>query len=137
MGDLTKHLDWSEFECQCRQCGPMPGPVKRNTERLAHHLEMSIRAVGPLKVHSGYRCPAHNAAVGGEAQSRHMVGDAADISVYDEKTKEWWPGERIRGFIEAEMKAGRFPLGGLGTYVSKPFMCHVDLRGKPARWRYP
>lgn len=35
---------------------------------------------GPLRVNSGYRCPALNAAVGGAPDSRHMKGEAADIT---------------------------------------------------------
>jgi hypothetical protein len=34
----------------------------------------------PMTVTSAYRNPAHNASVGGAAQSRHMYGDAADIA---------------------------------------------------------
>ena len=37
-----------------------------------------------LTINSGYRNPAHNAAVGGESQSRHMFGDAADIASNDQ-----------------------------------------------------
>lgn len=33
----------------------------------------------PIYVNSGYRCPRHNAAVGGVPNSQHMRGEAADI----------------------------------------------------------
>lgn len=33
----------------------------------------------PIKVNSGYRCPALNKAIGGAAQSQHTKGEAADI----------------------------------------------------------
>jgi zinc D-Ala-D-Ala carboxypeptidase len=33
----------------------------------------------PIVVHSGYRCPAVNAAVGGSKTSDHMLGDACDF----------------------------------------------------------
>lgn len=35
--------------------------------------------VGALIVNSGYRSPAHNAAVGGATWSRHLYGDAFDL----------------------------------------------------------
>ena len=39
-----------------------------------------IRAqFGPLRISSGYRCPALNALVGGVATSEHTLGCAADI----------------------------------------------------------
>lgn len=34
----------------------------------------------PIRVTSGYRCPALNAAVGGSKTSQHMKGQAADIT---------------------------------------------------------
>jgi len=34
----------------------------------------------PMKVNSGYRCPALNRAVGGTASSQHLKGEAADIA---------------------------------------------------------
>lgn len=33
----------------------------------------------PMKINSGYRCPALNARVGGAATSQHTKGEAADI----------------------------------------------------------
>ena len=33
----------------------------------------------PIRILSGYRCPALNKAVGGSAHSQHMKGQAADI----------------------------------------------------------
>lgn len=37
----------------------------------------------PIRVNSGYRCPALNKAVGGVANSQHLTGQAADIDVND------------------------------------------------------
>lgn len=36
---------------------------------------------GPIRVNSGYRCPALNKAVGGTPGSQHLRGEAADITV--------------------------------------------------------
>lgn len=36
----------------------------------------------PIMVSSGYRCPALNKAVGGEATSQHLKGEAADLYTY-------------------------------------------------------
>lgn len=44
-------------------------------------LEPVRRALGPVAITSGYRCPALNAAIGGSSASQHMVGRAADIHV--------------------------------------------------------
>lgn len=42
-------------------------------------LEPARLALGPLRISSGYRCPALNKAVGGAATSAHQFGFAADI----------------------------------------------------------
>jgi uncharacterized protein YcbK (DUF882 family) len=35
----------------------------------------------PFIINSGFRCPAHNAAVGGKPDSAHLTGEAADIFI--------------------------------------------------------
>ncbi|MGE4169157.1 MAG: D-Ala-D-Ala carboxypeptidase family metallohydrolase [Candidatus Margulisiibacteriota bacterium] len=42
-------------------------------------LEPARFALGPLRISSGYRCPALNKAVGGAATSAHQFGFAADV----------------------------------------------------------
>ncbi len=42
-------------------------------------LEPARAAMGPIRITSGYRCPALNTAIGGATTSQHMVGEAADI----------------------------------------------------------
>lgn len=43
---------------------------------------------GPVTVTSGYRCKALNTAVGGVANSQHMLGQAADITVGSQADNE-------------------------------------------------
>ena len=59
---------------------PTPAIVA-NLTRLAALLEQ-VRALvgGPITISSGYRSPALNKAVGGAANSAHVLGLAADIS---------------------------------------------------------
>jgi hypothetical protein len=52
-----------------------------NLVSLAHGLEMVRALVGvPLYISSGYRSPQVNRAVGGQLNSQHCTGQAADIS---------------------------------------------------------
>lgn len=46
----------------------------------------------PIKIGSGYRCPALNRAVGGVANSQHMKGQAADLCIDGDlkKGKRWF-----------------------------------------------
>lgn len=60
-----------------------PSPaVVRNLRRLAVLLEQVRKLLGgtPLRVNSGFRCRALNAAVGGAKASAHMAGLAADFT---------------------------------------------------------
>jgi zinc D-Ala-D-Ala carboxypeptidase len=55
-------------------------------------LEPVRAALGPLIVHSGYRCPALNAAIGGSPTSQHMRGEAVDFHALDvplDRVFEW------------------------------------------------
>lgn len=59
-----------------------PAPaIVANLTRLAALLEQVRALVGaPIAISSGYRSPALNRAVGGAANSAHVLGLAADIS---------------------------------------------------------
>lgn len=56
-----------------------------NLARLCHTLLEPARELlgAPLRIHSGYRSPAVNAAVGGAQNSAHMQGRAADLVPID------------------------------------------------------
>lgn len=73
MGNLSEHFDESEFVCpDCQTVHVDPG--------LTYLLEKARELLGrPIVIHSGFRCPNHNAAVGGTPQSAHLTGEAADI----------------------------------------------------------
>ena len=54
---------------------------------LAERLLDPVRELwgAPLRVTSGFRCAALNAAVSGAARSQHMLGEAADITTGSQK----------------------------------------------------
>ena len=74
-----KYFKMKEFEC--RDGCPMPASARENIEALVEAvLDPARERLGkPIYVNSGYRCPRHNAAVGGVPNSQHMRGEAADI----------------------------------------------------------
>lgn len=57
--------------------------AERKLTALVDHVLDPLRAAwgGPITVTSGYRCAALNNAVGGVANSQHLLGEAADITV--------------------------------------------------------
>lgn len=118
MGDLTRHFSRKEFACSC--CGEAV-----INPQLLIGLELLREYVGkPIVVTCGYRCPRHNAEVGGVENSYHTKGMAADIYVV--------------GLTPFELagQAARVPLflnGGIGIYPSRGFV-HVDV-GRKRRWQ--
>lgn len=56
--------------------------VRANLVRLAGTLEQVRAALGdvPIVISSGYRCPALNKAIGGAANSAHILGLAVDFT---------------------------------------------------------
>lgn len=75
-----KYFKMSEFVC--RDGCSMPASARENIEALVEAvLDPARERFGkPITVNSGYRCPRHNAAVGGVPNSQHMLGEAADVS---------------------------------------------------------
>ena len=78
-----EYFKQQEFACRC--CGQLPPSLRENIEALVTEvLDPARRAFGgPVLVNSGYRCPKHNAEVGGVANSQHQRGEAADIYCCD------------------------------------------------------
>lgn len=110
---LTENFTLAEFACRC--CGAAkidPGLVQK--------LQQLRDRIGkPISITSGYRCQAHNRAVGGATQSQHMHGTAADIMV--------------KGLAPATVAehAEAIGFGGIGRYAT---FTHVDVRAGRARW---
>jgi len=73
---MAKYFRIAEFECSCgcRENG-IKLPFIDTLDKIRG--EMSGMA---LVITSGYRCPKHNAEVGGKKNSSHLKGLAADIS---------------------------------------------------------
>jgi len=96
-------------------------------EALCKTLLQPVRDhFGVVKVHSCFRGPAVNAAVGGSKTSQHMVGQAVDFSI---------PGktlEEVFAWIvkESGLKFGQAILEG--KEPGKPTWIHLSL-GEPFR----
>jgi len=107
------HFKAREFACP--HCG-----VALVRPRLLTSLErLRARIRQPIVIVSGYRCPVHNPAVDGAADSQHMYAAAADIR------------PQLATVHDAEM-AGFVGIGYRGIWA-----VHVDVRdGGKARWRY-
>lgn len=91
MGTITKDFIYREFErsevadakhiCNVITSFEVRDSIQALTENVLQPLRDAWGK--PLKVNSGYRCKALNAAVGGVPTSQHVKGEAADIAAGD------------------------------------------------------
>jgi len=94
MKKISTYFNEENFTCPC--CGKFkvaPGFL------ISLDLAREIAGV-PFVINSGYRCEAHNASVGGEADSAHVKACAADI-VVESGWHRWkiHEGLRLAGFV--------------------------------------
>jgi GH25 family lysozyme M1 (1,4-beta-N-acetylmuramidase) len=125
-GFASPHFERKETACQDAANTPVPGNLRANAQRQAFNLEKLRHELGdkPLPILSWYRTPAHNAAVGGASQSRHMQADATDFTVQTAASFGTAHFDQVCDRLYAN--------GGFGTYPSGSR--HVDSRGSRARW---
>lgn len=91
MGTISKDFGYREFErsevadakhiCNVITSFEVRDSILALTENVLQPLRDAWGK--PLKVNSGYRCKALNAAVGGVPTSQHVKGEAADIAAGD------------------------------------------------------
>lgn len=94
---LSHHFSLSEFTqsntARARGIDNTPSlAVVSNLQQLCIHVLEPLRmhVGGPIRINSGYRCPALNRAVGGVANSQHLTGEAADIHIPSKETGRKW-----------------------------------------------
>ena len=98
--------------CSCGRCGGFPVEPSEKLMRLAD----SVRAAAgrPMVPTSTVRCRAHNKAVGGVENSRHLEGKAMDFSI------RGWSADRTLALVW-QQKDVRYAYAIDGTHV------HMDI----------
>ena len=110
---ISDNFNLKEFQCKC--CGQ----VKIESKLLELLQKLRSQVGKPISVLSGYRCPNHNAEVGGAKESYHMKGMAVDIRIPNMS-----PGEVAK-------IAEQLGFNGIGLYDS---FTHVDIRQQKSKW---
>lgn len=126
---INEYFKYREFDCKCGKCERPQGVPSQELVDILTKIRKHYNQ--PVIINSGYRCEAHNKAVGGSANSQHFKGSAVDIIVKNTPTQSVW--EYV---LE---KWGDSPLG-LAVKRNKGNIyagfVHIDTRGKKARWEY-
>ena len=119
----SKYFSDDEITCNCG-CGQGIDQISPRLLELLDQLRENIG--GPLSVSCMYRCPSHNAEVGGVPNSQHVLGTAADCLCPD-----WLTMGEFKWYCE------QLPFDGIGVYWNQGFI-HVDVRdggiGSGAYW---
>lgn len=123
----SKNFSLTEFRCPC--CG------QANMSPLVIGTLQTIRdkanerfgdGVGKKElqiiVNSGYRCPAHNAKIGGAPGSQHTRGMAADIYI-----PGWKKGQLLQ-FVRDLYVEGHIYIGYAYEIKDSDRAVHVDTR---------
>lgn len=115
---LSPHFCAREFRCKCSS--PHTFQV---SEQLISMLERLYTALdcGKIIVSSGYRCAAHDKAVGGNGAGQHTKGTAADVVCYD----------KSGSVISAKTvccKAQDLGFGGIANITGAYTSVHLDVR---------
>ena len=120
---ITENFRGVELECHGENCC---GGAVIVRDALAKALQALRYVLGkPFSPTCGYRCPKHNAEVGGSATSDHLTGHAVDIPV-----PEGWEAE---AFARQCLKAGFLRAG----YYNKRGFVHATIarrEGLPRIW---
>lgn len=121
---LTKNFTRQEFDS--KDSSPMPSDILPNIQKLANQLQaLRDHLKRPITITSAYRSPAHNARVKGARNSRHLLGQAADIKVSGLTPRQ------VAAEIEKLIAQGDMLQGGIGIY---PTFVHYDFRGQRVRF---
>ena len=120
---LSAHFNAREFRCKCGKTHDTeinPNLVT-NLEKLYRVLDCS-----KIIVTSGYRCSAHDKAVGGNGTGQHTKGNAADIICYDQDGS-------VINTKKVACKAQDIGFRGIGNIDRTYTAIHVDVR-TGAKW---
>ena len=112
--DEIQYFTREEFRCQCngKYCNGFPVEPSEKLIRLADRVRGE--AGRPMVPTSTVRCRAHNKAVGGVENSRHLEGKAMDFSI------RGWSADRTLALVW-QQKDVRYAYAIDGTHV------HMDI----------
>ena len=125
-----KYFSKSELECSCG-CGK----AEMNHEFMLALDHLREIYGHPIFLSSGYRCPDHNAAIGGVKGSYHTLGVAVDISIYGSFA------HKLLGYIfdlrfEGVGIAQKGPYNSRFIHIDKGFLANSQTKKRPAVFTY-
>jgi hypothetical protein len=130
----TVYYTIADFNAANSRGESIPSEYLANAEILLEQVNIiqdELYKINPsykMKFHSVYRSPAHNAAIGGATNSKHMQAKAIDFSVTGQTPTE------TQNFIIGLVNEGKIKNAGLGRGGT---FTHYDYRDtKNVSWKY-
>jgi len=88
--NIAPYISLREYACKC--CDGLPVDLYGTDGLVAYPYgaffemfrQIRLQFGNPITINCGFRCPMHNAAVGGERCSEHLWGLAMDLACPDE-----------------------------------------------------
>jgi len=118
---ISEYITRAEYECPC--CGKFPpdfdedNPIELYSKLFDAFSVIRKKYGSPIKISSGYRCPAHNKAIGGNDISIHMFGLALDLDLPN--VEETY---KVAGIVEKQLPHLR-----MGLYITNASFIHIDI----------
>ena len=81
---ISPHFKASEFQCKCS--GKHDFIISEELVEMLERLRADLNC-SSIRVSSGYRCSAHDKAVGGKGNGKHTLGLAADVCCFGQDGK--------------------------------------------------
>lgn len=124
---ITPHFNSNEFRCKCGK----KHNIKIDSD-LCPTLEKVMQKLNAKagNIYSGYRCPAHDRAVGGSGTGSHVQGYACDIWFKDKNNKRI-PSDKVCMALE-DLQHNRGVGYRCGNSSVASGNIHIDT--KPRKW---
>lgn len=124
---VSKHFTVADVTNNDPKRIPQGVALRRRIRVFARKLDKVWDDYGPLRINSWYRPPLINKIVGGAASSRHIEGDAADLTL-----KKGTARQKLK--FETDLDKSWFGGIGRGHKFGKGYL-HIDT-GPKRRWNY-
>ena len=118
---VSPYITENEYKCKCCDAYPPdfdPDDILVPYKMLFNFFKWIRETWGkPIRITSGYRCPMHNAMVGGKVLSAHMFGLALDLDC--DGIDEVYELDDTIADITPDLRRGRYT--DSGTFI------HIDV----------
>ena len=118
---IAPYITDSEYRCKC--CSELPPDFDPTDIAVPYGILFDAFKVireswgKPIRITSGYRCPMHNAMVGGKVLSVHQFGLAFDLDCDD--IDEVYELDSVIKEIAPDLRRGKYI--DIGTFI------HIDV----------